>query len=76
MAMADAAVLKRLDELEKQYVADALEDWLDENPGDDPATSVGWKVEREMVLQEFGRCPPPPCSHPLARPDIHCHHRL
>ena len=75
--MADAVLLKRLEELEKQYIADALEDWLDENPGDDPATSVGWKVEREMVLEEFGRCPLHPPNPPppgTARSDLDRHH--
>lgn len=47
------AVKARLDELEAQYIADALEDWMEENPGVDPDTSEDWAAEKELVLEEF-----------------------
>lgn len=44
---------KRLDEMERTYVKEALQDWTDENPGVDPETSEDWKDEMTCVLEEF-----------------------
>jgi hypothetical protein len=49
----EPAVEGKLKRLQAQYVEDALEDWQDENPDADPATSLDWEEELGDVLEEF-----------------------
>jgi len=47
-----AAVLHKLNKYEADYVADAWEDWLSDNPGADK-TSAAWLAEKDQVLKDF-----------------------
>ena len=48
-------VQEKIDELEDQFMSEALDDWVEENPGDDPRTSEAWQEERNVIQEEFNQ---------------------
>lgn len=51
---AAASILSsKVQALREQYIVDALEDWQEDHPDQDPETSEDWAAERELALSEF-----------------------
>lgn len=48
-----ASTPERLERMEEQYVADAMEDWMDDNPGHVAQGNADWEEEKACVLLEF-----------------------
>lgn len=59
LGSADAEELRnleiKLDKMQDSYVADALEDWREDNPGCEPKNNQQWDEERLAALEEFNQ---------------------
>ena len=51
-----------------EYIAEALEDWQEDHPGEDHTTSASWTDEKVLVMEEYEALNPPPANHAAPTP--------
>ena len=54
--------------MEKQYIADALDDWMEDNPGQEAQGNAEWEEEKAIVLLEFDNTVRQPALNPSPEP--------
>ena len=63
-----ATTPERIELMEKQYIVDALDDWMEDNPGQEAQGNAEWEEEKAIVLLEFDNTVRQPALNPSPEP--------